>query len=255
MLFRSDMLFQDIVLYQLVYPELKSVNPNAKKRTIEQKKILYPFILCIFPQRRSNHLRDPQHFTEAYYIYSDTVFTDTKSYNFYTCQGLKINPQLSNMTKQFDMITWLAIMFCFAIVWASTVVTVRCFGYISENHILKLLAPILNTSLGSGIDQTYKEFSLKIYLRIIATSWLFMTLVLNNVYQIIVISDLIEPVPPKIQWNIFRQIPVEMTKHVLLDRTESNLVNQLDIPYHNFLETNMSCVQTRHLNPTHWNIP
>jgi len=170
----------------------------------------------------------------------------------FTCQDLKIGPQLKNMTKQFDKVTWLAILLSFAIVCASTVVRKQCSRARSAATLLKLLAPILNTSSGSGVNESHKTMTLKTYLQIISASWLLMTIIINNVYQIIVISDLIEPVPPKNQWNIFEEIPSKISKVIVLDESILTLENQinityLNITYHQSTKTNMCVLALEHL--------
>ena len=241
--------FQDAVLYQLVYPDLKNINPK-EQLTKEQKNFLSAFLLRIYPQKRSSHLEDIQRPGKCD-AFCDTVFTDTESYNFYTCQGLKIAPQLKNMTKHFDLITWLSILLSFAMVWASTEAAIKMFGLrLQLSNVFRLLAPVLNTSWGSGIDQPYRNWSLKTYLRIIFASWLLMTMVANNVYQIIVISDFVEPVPPKIRWNIFREIPSDINKNVVLDKSITSLEKDINIVYFKDSKTNETCVRKEYKNPT-----
>ena len=82
-----------------------------------------------------------------------------------------------------------------------------------------------------------------------------MTIVINNVYQIIVISDFIEPVPPKIRWNIFQELPVDIRRNVLLDKSIHTLKNQLSIKYYNDFKKKITCVYAKNSYFWQYNIP
>lgn len=99
----------------------------------------------------------------------------------------------------------------------------------------EIILPILNTSTGSSIDEGFENDQKK-YLRFIFALWLLMTLVLNNVYQIIVISELIEPIIPDIPWKNFAELPTKLKKYVLLDKSISNFEKQLEITSFNSTE-------------------
>lgn len=214
--------FKENVLYQLLYPDLKTL--KLVEATKPRKDILATlFFPKVWSEKRMDWLLSISDF-------SHVVVTNTESYNFYTCKGLQSTPKLQNVVSQFDIYTWMGIIASFLLVYGTAFASVKLLEGNSKfrfpNFALELAAPIFNAGSDSCVDNKLNN-STKTYLRFLLALWFLTMLVMNNVYQIIVISDIIEPLPLTIPWKSIVELPLNLKKYAVVDQSLSTLTGQL----------------------------
>jgi len=157
------------------------------------------------------------------------VMVDMESYNFITCHKTYYRPFYYSYTKKFRWTLWLTIFAAICVIFSLISFIIMhsdksTFFSKVWAVFFTIIAPLFYTSSGESTKRwiSKKQIFFTILINRILTLWALLAIIVNITYQIVVISDVIQPVEVTSPWNNIDDLDIEIEIHTPLLKYDSD---------------------------------
>ena len=203
------------ILYQIFRPNLKYLQIMDEKKcrkavfNLSLEYEMKPVLHMLLPLIRFDDKKLSSGFCDPHSI--KNYLADTNQYNFITCNSVSPTLSFKMYIEFFDTEVWIFLLFSIGGMVIMIGLVLRFMESLKYSRTmpmvgLVLFGSLLNVSLNYGRILKLGKFTTRRFIATIFAIWFLLAAIINNMYQIVVISHVTKPKALKSSWNRIEQL-------------------------------------------------